>query len=456
MKKENIEFETLHSNKYRVHFLIGFVCVVVLLVIFIVGRSHAKYRVTQSIPLVNGTINYTLADLNVVAIYINQDSGYAEIDTIPDGYELNTDETYCTVNGEEDTSISISYDADTQTLNVSPMTSKGTKCYLYFDEQVSAGNIILANKTIDDSRSGEITGPLTEDTTGTVYSVEDDYGTSYVYAGAPTDNWVRFAGFYWRIIRINGDGSIRMIYNGTTTDQTGEGTQLQTSAYNTNQDDNAYVGYMYGSRGASSYSATHANTNNSTIKGVLDTWYQNNIVANNYDQYISAEQGFCNDRRIAISSETWWNYDTKRGYGTNTTVYAPFSRFLNTSGRYNSTQEPTLKCSQSNDYFTTSGSSRGNHELIYPIGLITSDEVVLAGGFGGSSNQSYYLYTNQYYWTMSPYYYDGAAWVFYVSSSGILNGVDNADGVRPVINLKADVSLTGTGTASDPYRVVGA
>ena len=364
MKKENIEFETLHSNKYRVHFLIGFVCVVVFLVIFIVGRSHAKFRVTQSIPLVNGTINYTLADLNVVAIYINQDSGYAEIDTIPDGYELNTDETYCTVNGEEDTSISISYDADTQTLNVSPMTSKGTKCYLYFDEQVSAGNIILANKTIDDSRSGEITGPLTEDTTGTVYSVEDDYGTSYVYAGAPTDNWVRFAGFYWCIIRINGDGSIRMIYNGTTTDQTGEGTQLQTSAYNTNQDDNAYVGYMYGSAGQSNYSATHANNNNSTIKGVLDTWYQNNIVENNYDQYISTEQGFCNDRRIATSSETFWTSDTKRGYGTNTTAYAPFSRVLTADYSWYSVQNPTLKCSQTNDYFTVSGSSKGNHELI--------------------------------------------------------------------------------------------
>ena len=121
------------------------VLVVGVISAIILNFTRAKYRVTESIPLVNGTINYTLADLNVVAIYINQDSGYAEIDTIPDGYELNTDETYCTVNGEEDTSISISYDADTQTLNVSPMTSKGTKCYLYFDEQVSAGNIILAN-----------------------------------------------------------------------------------------------------------------------------------------------------------------------------------------------------------------------------------------------------------------------------------------------------------------------
>ena len=106
--------------------------------------------------------------------------------------------------------------------------------------------------------------------------------------------------------------------------------------------------------------------------------------------------------------------------------------------------------------FTVSGSSKGNHKLTYPIGLITSDEVVLAGGFGGSSNNSYYLYTGQYYWTMSPAVYNGYAIVFRVFSDGSLssgNGVDIANGVRPVINLKADVSFTGEGTASNPYEV---
>ena len=121
---------------------------------------------------------------------------------------------------------------------------------MYFE--ITAKDIILANKTIDNSRSGVITGTLEEDTTGTVYSVADDWGTSYVYAGAPTDNWVRFAGYYWRIIRINGDGSIRLIYNGTGTATTGTSTQISTSAYNSLSNDNAYVGYMYGSTGQSS------------------------------------------------------------------------------------------------------------------------------------------------------------------------------------------------------------
>ena len=108
--------------------------------------------------------------------------------------------------------------------------------------------------------------------------------------------------------------------------------------------------------------------------------------------------------------------------------------------------------------FTVSGSSKGNHKLTYPVGLITSDEVVLAGGFGGSGNSSYYLYTGQNYWTMSPYFFDGSiAYVFYVDSDGGLNYwyVDwSALGVRPVINLKADTQFTGSGTVESPFEVV--
>ena len=143
------------------------------------------------------------------------------------------------------------------------------------------------------------------------------------------------------------------------------------------------------------------------------------------------------------------------GYGTNITSYAPWGR-LYKNGSYNSTQTPTLNCSQSNDLFTVSGSSKGNKKLTYPVGLITSDEVVLAGGFGGSYNISYYLYTGQNYWTMSPYGFDGTdANVFVVGSYGILGyySVSNTRGVRPVINLKADVSFTGEGTTSNPYEV---
>ena len=143
------------------------------------------------------------------------------------------------------------------------------------------------------------------------------------------------------------------------------------------------------------------------------------------------------------------------GYGTNATAYAPLGR-LYQSGSWKSSQTPSLRCTNTNDLFTVSGSSKGNQELAYPIGLITSDEVVLAGGFGGRNNTSYYLYTNQTYWTMSPSGFNGSnASVFRVPSSGYLTSfnVNSAWGVRPVINLKADVTISGSGTASSPYVV---
>ncbi|CDF11667.1 unknown [Mycoplasma sp. CAG:776] len=252
-----------------------------------------------------------------------------------------------------------------------------------------------------------------------------------------------------------------MIYNGESTATTGTDTQISTSVYNASYNDNAYVGYMYGSTGANSYAATHANNNPSIIKGVLDSWYQTNIVNKGYGDKVSKEAGFCNDRRIAGENETFWNSDTKKGYGTNITAYAPFSRFLTTGGGWASKQNPTLKCSQlSSDMFTPGTSSKGNKKLSSPVGLITADEVVYAGGKGGTNNTSYYLYTGQNYWTMSPYYVNsnGNAGVFYVHSGGglNLNRVDLTNGVRPVINIANDVEITGSGTSDDPYIVEGA
>ena len=307
---------------------------------------------------------------DVVGVYIKVDDEYIKSDTIPEvGYLLNESESYCRVNGEEDTNISISYDVANKTLSITPLTTRGTKCYLYFDETLN-GAILSDNPTIDNSRSNGITGPLTDNTTGTLYTAEDDYGTSYFYAGDVDNNWVSFAGFYWRIIRINGDGSIRMIYSGedtgtvTEANRTGEATQIGTSAFNEHANDNAYVGYMYGTPGSDTYEETHANINDSTIKTVLDNWYQQNLLS--YSSYISTEQGFCNDRVALTGAYTNTSYGTL-AYGTNPTTYAPFGR-LYANDAWKTSQTPSLKCSQTNDYFTVSGSSRGNRDLDYPIG----------------------------------------------------------------------------------------
>ncbi len=306
----------------------------------------------------------------------------------------------------------------------------------------SAKDIILANKTVNTRTDFSIA--LTSNTTKTIYSTIDDDGITYYFAGNPDDNWVQFAGYYWRIVRINGDETIRLIYNGKTNTTTGTETMISnTQVFNIDSSDNAYIGYMYGTVGANSYSETHTNKNNSAIKEFLDSWYYENL--SSYEEYI-ADSGFCGDRSIVSGT----------GTGTTSTTYGAYNR-LRTN------KEPTLKCANKNDLYTTSTSSKGNGSLIYPIGLITADEVAYAGGlyYYGGQVQNHYLYNGQYYWTMTPSYLYTSnnnstfSYIFMVNNGSIDDdfGLNQGIGVRPVINLRVDISLSGSGTASDPYIV---
>ncbi len=442
LKNDNINFETIKFNKNRLYLLGGFVCVVVLMVTIFIGMSQSKYRNTQSIPLINGTITFNNADLNVIAMYQENDLGeYESIDTVPNGgYLLDYENSYCEVNGEKDSDVSLIY--DNGRINVS-FTKKGTKCYLYFNAKCGkACRAILANKAIQERTSFSST--LKSNTNGTIYQAPEGEGTSYYFAGSNTENWLSFAGFYWRIIRINSNGTVRIIYNGTSNGATGSETQLSsTSAFNGRRNNNMYVGYMYTS------GEIHGLGTSSTIKGVVDTWYQNNIANNtDYTSKISTINGFCGDR-----SNYTDNTGTTSGDGTGTTVtyYGAYIRLITNTA-------PTYDCANDSDLYTVDGAGIGNEALTYPIGLITIDEVAYAGGAYDpmDNNTSYYLYTNQDYWTMSPYYFrSSTANGFYVGDYGYINWSDITDtyGVRPVINLNADVELSGTGTASDPFIV---
>ena len=319
------------------------------------------------------------------------------------------------------------------------------------------GEYILAHYQTVLTRTS-FSSTVTNTTTGTIYksaneSQYDDFGEVYYFAGNPTDNWFQFGTnssgqpLYWRIVRINGDGSIRLIYNGTTTSSTDESTMINTSqAFNSSYNNNMYVGYMYQS------DQVHGLTTNSSIKTIIDEWYLDNLADEADD--LEGNAGFCGDRTTYSGT----------GTGYTTTYYAAYNRLVNS-------KNPSFKCTdKDNDLYTTPGSSEGNGALKVtpgdndstptPIGLITADEVAFAGGVYGSNNTSYYLYNNAAYWTMSPYwYYGGYARVFIVTSIGNLNlnsDVSYTWGVRPVINLRADVELTGSGTTDDPFKVVGA
>ena len=422
-----MNFEVLKRSHIKRNILIAVIIILILSAI-ILTFTQAKYKATASIPLVNGTINYDLSDLNLIGVYIQEGEEYKQTNEIPtSGYKFNGEESYCTISNERDDTITLSFDMTTQNLTVTPLTKKGTKCYLYFDEKVSGSEYILASPDAPTSHSTDWTGK-----------------ESYYYTGNP-NNWVSFASFYWRIIRINGDGSIRMIYQGVADsaipdegNMIGEGTQIGTSAFNGSYNHNRYVGYMYGSS-SSDYNSTHTNTNPSTIKGILDTWYSKNLASNS--DKIDGNTGFCGDRRVSSGT----------GGGTTYTDYQPYTRI--------SINSPSLTCEKL-DIYTTNESSTGNKSLTQPIGLISADEAMLAGiPNWNNSNTDNYLYTECNYWTMSPYgFIDNYAFVFGVRSDGGLyrNIMTNTNGVRPVINLRADVSLTGSGTTTAPYKVVGA
>ena len=300
--------------------------------------------------------------------------------------------------------------------------------------------------TTDFSKTSCLSG-CGEATVG-IYKTEDDIGTSYYFRGDVENNYVLFANKYWRIIRINGDGTVRMIYDGTSAHDNGESStdrQTGTSKFNSSYNDNAYVGYMYGTTGASDYATTHANTNDSTIKTALDTWYTNNIKNTTNEQYV-ADAIYCNDRSLDTTS-------SGTGTGTSATDYGADYRLYDN-------KTPTLKCSQVNDRFTKSvavSGVTGNGKLTNAIGLITADEVAYAGGTYTSTNYKYYLYTGNYYWTMSPSYFFGSnAYEFSVRSAGNLHngyGVDSSGAVRPVISLSSGALSSGTGIKTDPFKI---
>ena len=395
-------------------------------------------REYQSVPIIDEETK--LEERNIIGVYIESEDGYTKTDTIPEsGYTLNEEQSYCKV-GDSNIDATINYDVNIKTLSVSPITTKGTKCYLYFDEdQTLLKDAILANATTQTTRT-DFSTTLTDTTTGIIYYADTSKGRTYYFAGNPTDNWVSFAGFYWRIIRINEDGSVRLIYNGTGTVTTGTNTQIQTSTFNSSYNNNMYVGYMYQS------GQVHGLTSDSTIKGVLDTWYQNNLQS--YASQISTEAGFCGDRQPSTSSTT---SNGSGGTGTTQTYYGAYIRLI-------ANKAPTFECTNTADLYTVGSANSGNKVLDYPIGLITADEVAYAGGVYEQTNNGYYLYTNSAYWTMSPYrvYSPGYAYVFYVSSTGHLNNyrVDSAWGVRPVINLAPNVTIkSGNGTSTTPYEI---
>ena len=331
-----------------------------------------------------------------------------------------------------------------------------------------------------------MTDPNPEYITNGLYSMEDEDGVSYYYRGAVENNNVQFGEYqsdyyvynyssryfqsleacqeynsscsesnrvklasagdkmYWKIIRVNGDGSLRLIYNGTSS--TPDNSDLAHSyavgrtSYNLKYDDPKYTGYTYD---------RDTNETDSFIKREVDTWYKNTLEKTVYDKVINSGR-FCSDSsgyksasEYGITEEIWGD---SIDYLYLFSSYDRLEQFMWNFAKPNS---PTLKCPN------TSENYGGSYRL--KAGLVTADELTLAGETIARGNS--YLNSGEdgvWYWSMSPTYFDGYAYVWDESEFLDSNYVDYyRDGaIRPVINVTTDNGFTsGDGTASNPYVI---
>ena len=303
---------------------------------------------------------------------------------------------------------------------------------------------ILNDKTTRPGARTDFSKVLTDNNTNTLYTSTEDSKTVYYFAGNATDNWVKFGknasnqDLYWRIIRTNSDGGVRLLYHGTST--TATDAYIGRSVFNSNADNIAYVSYMYGNLG--SVANARENTTNSTIKKIIDNWYKDNLNTN-YGKYLSTTAVYCNDRSTSDN--------------TNFGAYT----------RLNTNKTPSYDCAATEDKFTVD-TSTGNGKLTYPIALMTADEVTFAGGLWTENAPTWYHYNSAngsstgstWWWLLSPYsWYGGGTFVFGVEGSshpGYLGSgfVNDTYGVRPALSLKSCIKYsTGNGSASDPYTI---
>ncbi len=322
-----------------------------------------------------------------------------------------------------------------------------------------ATNPTLASKLLEDNPTigtrTDFSTPFTSNTVNTLYKSTENGTDVYYFAGqdttsTPINNWVKFGknssnqDLYWRIIRTNSDGSIRLLYHGTST--TATDAYIGKSEFNKSLYSPRYVGYMYGDD-TSTLDGIRANTKDSTIKAYIDNWYENNLTT--YTNYLSNDAVYCNDRELASGAK----YSTTENF------------YFKVFDRLRTNKTPTYDCTNIKDTFSVNNAEA---KLTYPIGLMTADEIVYAGGVFNTNAPMWY-YTNsslesstgtQSWWSLSPSYWDkprAYSWRVLGSFDPGLLSCDDAGishGVRPAVSLKTCTLWTsGNGAPETPYEI---
>ena len=264
--------------------------------------------------------------------------------------------------------------------------------------EIMKNTVITANPTLTTSSNN------TSDASGLYSSTATNTGDpTYYFRGNVENNYVSFAGQTWRIVRINEDGTIRIIMQDGINDNT-------TYAFNSNY--NSYT-YMY-------YS-------NSDAKTTLESWYQTNIESkSDLAKNVATGAYYCEQAKVADDLS-----------------YIPDNVSMIERDNYT----PNFKCVSDDD---NKGMINTN------IGLLTYDEVVYAGG-GHANNEAYYLYNNKYFWTMSSAGFNNLysrIWISYTQGYLSNSLPNNLYTLRPVLNLKLDTQISdGDGTKDNPFVI---
>ncbi len=338
------------------------------------------------------------------------------------------------------------------------------------NENPPLGDAILANNDIKPDSNLDFTNSFPNSSTSSeditnksgIYLAMDDDGISYYFRGKVDNNYVSFAGYTWRIVRINGDGTVRLILNEnedgsikkSLNDEAVGLPEMEFNNYGSEKSNRyKFVGYTYDNYSSctsaepckSDYAeGSWRNSSNvgtsSNIKSELEEWYNTNL--KDFDNKIALTT-FCNDTSYGSGAE---DTDSSSIYYS---MYGPYKRIYTVHKPDLHCPNPTKKDSdETRDY-------GGVYKL--KIGLINADEIAMAGlGLYDEESDSNYLYHDYYWWTMSPSYaYSSFAYEYGGALAGIFDyqPVDFSSAVLPVINLNSDVTVTGSGTVEDPYIV---
>ena len=487
--------------------------VLVVVTILLLGLTYAYYKTRingntkdKSISVTSKKLEITYGDGNGVIEGTGIEPGYTttktftventgdqtlsysiKLDNITNTFSRTEDWTYVLKKGNIEVSSGVLPTKDSYILDTVSIDSKTTDSYSLtityanltdVDQSVDMGAILSLRVNIDDAKitwnsapegtllyaiknDNTVTEPLTvpgaepsSETEAVLAKTEDDYGDSYYYRGVVNNNFVNFSGMCWRVVGIQGDGSIKI----TLADRNHE---CNSSDYSTTTAGTAFI-----SADTFTYKYKQEQTSNdlkyetSDVKIVLEAWlnggdYTAGTKTGTFERKIDdtklVETEWCND--MSVGSKTYYDKDRKTVDDVSNAVYTYYN--YGAYDRLNTTKTATLKCNM------TGLDDSASLKVKSKIGLLTADEIAFAGGSDAGSNWTYYLKDNvskNEYWTMSPSRWISGSlaniWFVYSNDSLASDYVFYSRSVRPAVVLKSDVQVTsGDGTQSNPYVV---